>query len=164
MVLQKHLLKGFWSLAFIIHKPANLGIQVSSLNAKTENEVLKISLPLAHGRRQIPRQFSLLKIFGQWMVCVPRNDSWLPVSDEALSQVPTLYQVRIRHIWSPILTWLLQEGNPTFLVRRHHNMLQLELCFRQINLMACTHAPWHTHRSVKCSLSRQKYSLQITCT
>lgn len=39
MVLQKHLLKGFWSLAFIIHKPANLGIQVISLNAKTENEV-----------------------------------------------------------------------------------------------------------------------------
>lgn len=38
-VLQKRLLKGFWSLAFVIQKPANLGIQVSSLNAKTENKV-----------------------------------------------------------------------------------------------------------------------------
>lgn len=38
MVFQKHLLKGFWSLAFVIHKPANLGIQVSSFNAETENK------------------------------------------------------------------------------------------------------------------------------
>lgn len=30
MVFQKPVLRGFWSLAFIIHKPANLGIQVSS--------------------------------------------------------------------------------------------------------------------------------------
>lgn len=29
MVFQKPLLRGFWSLAFTIHKPAKLGIQVS---------------------------------------------------------------------------------------------------------------------------------------
>lgn len=39
MVLQKCLLKGFWSLAFIIHILPILGIQVSSLNAKTEDKV-----------------------------------------------------------------------------------------------------------------------------